>query len=84
MSKFLAAIRRLFASKGGDKNQENEFQKAPKKLHPYDEVNVGEQGPNVTPEAQNDVQTAKRAPRSYEQVDLPPNGEGKVQVQEET
>lgn len=85
MSKFVAAVRKLFSrnkddQKGnGENNQPNEFQKAVKKPRQYDEVDLPEDGsaPKVqaeSPDDHNNCQVAKRAPRQYEEVDLPAGG----------
>lgn len=96
MSKILAAFRKFFAGKthheeGNSNGQHeerkpNEFQKADRKLHPYDEVKLDNEGHAVTPEGQtqNHPESAtKRAPRSYDEVDLP-IADGKVHVHDGT
>lgn len=79
----MQAIRKLFGKKGegteeatSEQKQEEDQSKSGKRLHPYDDVSVGNNsnGPEVTEQAQtseNLQAPKKRAPRQYEDVDVP-------------
>ncbi|KAH3699613.1 uncharacterized protein LOC127860262 isoform X4 [Dreissena polymorpha] len=91
MSKFVAAIRKFFSKTPEEKKEQeeaegphepNKYQKAEKKPRMYDEVVIGDDGTQAvkdeSPATKNLQEPPPRAPRQYEEVDLPTSNGGPV------